>query len=113
MWRNDRGGKWTTRIIWYQGEDPNDIRLELLDQTMEKQLFPRTREEADHIWSMFKQGSPSSSGFANFITDLMELLGRKYPHLNQQGYPGPAEADRAAGVDGAGAGPGYFEKRDL
>jgi hypothetical protein len=28
-WRNDRGGKWDARIIWYSNADDTDIRLKL------------------------------------------------------------------------------------
>lgn len=81
MWRNDRGSKWSARIIWFQGEDENDVRLEMMDCERETNVYPKTREEADHIWFMFKQGAPERGTEAGFIADLLELLSKKYPHL--------------------------------
>lgn len=83
MWRNGRGGCWSCRIIWYQGEDPNDIRLELMDCEREVQVFPKTREEADHIWFQFRNGAPENGQQVGFVADLLELLSTAYPHLKR------------------------------
>ena len=84
MWRNGPGGRWTTKITWYQGESPDNIRLELEDCNGEQQVFPQTREEADHIWFQFKQGSPQNGENVAFVDDLLNLLGRVYPHLTSK-----------------------------
>ncbi len=73
-WQNGRGGKWSTRIIWFEEGDGENIRLELLDCEREQNLYPKTKDAADQIWFMFKQGSPTDGQKVAFVADLIELL---------------------------------------
>lgn len=79
MWRNDRGGRWSTRIIWLaeggrEEEEHTNIRLKLTDCEMEISLYPTSVEHARQIWFMFRQGSPTNGQRIPFIADLLRLL---------------------------------------
>lgn len=52
-WRNGPGGKWTARIIWYEGE-PTDIRLKLETPTGVINKFYKDQAEAQKVWDDFK-----------------------------------------------------------
>ena len=77
-WKNGRGGRWSTRIIWFDdhggSELGGDIRLALEDCERKVNLFPSSKEVADHIWFMFKNGSPADGQRIPFVADLLELL---------------------------------------
>jgi hypothetical protein len=86
MWRNGPGGRWSARITWF-GEGDNrqaNIRLELEDCERSINLYPDTKEKADHIWQMFRQGAPQDGQKVPFITELLELLARIDENLEQE-----------------------------
>lgn len=63
-WKNGRGGRWTCRIRWYcqQGHaparTPYNIRLALVNDIGEWNLYPETLEHANKVWSAFKAAHP-------------------------------------------------------
>ena len=62
MWRNGKGGQigavgeWNARITWYQGPY-DDIRLKIDTVDGVRNIFPKSREEADVIWEEFKENN--------------------------------------------------------
>lgn len=81
QWRNGKGGQWNARITWYgEGKSCSEnIRLSLEDCDHTINYFPKTLEEADHAWFMFKQGAPPCGWIAEpFVMDLVRLLAKKY-----------------------------------
>ena len=78
MWRNGPGGRWDCRIRWYgEGKDRDqNIRLNLEDPGGSVNLYPPSKEEADHMWFQFRHGAPDYPG--PFISDLCALMATKY-----------------------------------
>jgi len=62
--------------MWYgEGKDRQEnIRLELMDCERKVNLFPPTKEAADQIWFMFKQGAPAEGQKIPFVADLLKLI---------------------------------------
>ena len=84
MYRNGRGGEWTHRIRWYgEGKDcQENIRLNLEDPEIRLSIYPKTKEDADNIWFMFKQGAPR--GFSTpMVQDFLILLKSAKPGQGQ------------------------------
>ena len=79
-WKNGKYPKWTALIVWFQGEEPADIRLKMSDCEREHNYFPKSVEEANHVWDAFKLAAPDEGVEQPFITDLLELLEAAYPH---------------------------------
>ena len=77
--RNPQG--WNSRIIWYEEGDGENIRLSLEDSACLRNVYPKSKEEAEHIAQMFRTGSPYAGEATPFVDDLLKLLSRKYPHL--------------------------------
>lgn len=73
-WKNGTYPKWTARIIWFQGND--DIRLELEDCERVVNVYPKSKEDADHMWFMFRQGAPQEGDKTPFVADLLKLFTR-------------------------------------
>ncbi len=71
-WKNGKYPKWTCRIIWFQGSDENDIRLQIEDCEVEKNVFPQSQIEADAIWDLFKTMAPPSGEAKPFVQDLLK-----------------------------------------
>ena len=73
---------WNSRIVWYEEGDGENIRLTLEDSACLRNVFPKSKEEAEHIAFQFKHGAPyAGDGDTPFVDDLLKLLSRKYPHL--------------------------------
>ena len=71
-WRNGSGGKWTTRITWFEGS-PGDIRLQIEDFERKENVYPETKEKADHAWQLFRSGSPPEGVKTPFVEELLKL----------------------------------------
>lgn len=69
MWRNGRGGRWTARITWYDG---NKIRLACLVGNEEHNFYPTSGDEANRIWELFK--TMAKDGESDFLTELVETI---------------------------------------
>lgn len=57
MWRNDRGGKWDCRIIWYANSDDTDIRLKMENtERIWNEIFrgETAVTDAQKVWDAFK-----------------------------------------------------------
>ena len=82
-WRNDaHKGQWDARVIWYHDNECHDIiRLQMEDCDRLVSVYPQSVDEADHLWFQFKSGAPEDQLNTPFVTDLLDLMRRKYPHL--------------------------------
>ena len=88
MWRNGPGGRWSTRIVWYDdaptsGPSGKDIRLAMEDCERKINHFPGSIEEANWLWFTFRQGSPQDGDKVPFLADLMDLL-KKWKEKEQK-----------------------------
>lgn len=54
-WQNDRGGKWTARIRWYEDDASIRLKFETVDGIFHK-IYKRPEEEslASAAWEKFK-----------------------------------------------------------
>ena len=55
MWRNGRGGDWSARITWYEGDGSIRLKLDTVDGV--QNLYPKNREEANAIWEEFRENN--------------------------------------------------------
>lgn len=73
-WKNGKYPKWTARIIWFEQNGHDDIRLQMEDCDRQVNVYPNTKEAADNLWFMFKQGAPPEGDHTPFISDLLDLI---------------------------------------
>ena len=72
MWRNGRGGRWTTRIRWYESK-ADGIRLDMEDSERRHSYYPQSQNEAEHVWQLFRNGSPVAPSTEPVVTILLSL----------------------------------------
>ncbi len=79
-WKNGRyQPKWTCRIIWFEEGEGENIRLELEDYERKANVYPASKEAADQIWFLFKQGAPPEGVQQPFVADLLALIKDRIP----------------------------------
>lgn len=76
-WKNGKYPKWTCRIIWFEGKEETDIRLQLEDCEIKKNVFPSSQIEADAIWDLFRSMAPPSGEETPFVQALLADFGEK------------------------------------
>lgn len=80
-WRDGPGGKWTRRIKWYRGAEGHDVRLNILDESAEINVFPASAEAAQDIWERFLNDEADSlsilAEFTHYPPDIKTMPGSK------------------------------------
>lgn len=72
-WKNDQPGRWTARIEWY--EMAKGIKLRLQDNGNEKFLYPKTEDEAERIWELFKRyAKPNGVATSDFLDEMIATM---------------------------------------
>ncbi len=75
---------WTCRITWFgSGENASEnIRLKLEDRERSVNLYPKSKETAEHIWFMFRnQAAPLPGDDTPCVKPLLDLLRETYPDV--------------------------------
>lgn len=67
LWRNGKGGQWTIRLRWFEGMDPDNIRLNMEDRETERNFFPDDKEHAERIWKLFRETAPKAPNQDPFV----------------------------------------------
>lgn len=54
-WKDGPGGRWLYKIVWFQGTEPDDVRLRITNLDYgERNIYPRTTVEAEQIFADFR-----------------------------------------------------------
>lgn len=86
-WSNGRHGtQKTATIVWFQGSDDNDIRLNLTDVDMSINIFPKDKQAADDIWTLFRSTAPERSIRQPFVANFLILIKDKINHKTRRKY---------------------------